>query len=420
MKLKILKKKTHSGFTLLELLIVIGIVATLSVALVLVLNPSEALKKGRDSQRMSDLTTLKTALGLYLTNTASPKMAGTTNTGCKGTTSSTTWQLGSDQIYYSYPSDSPGSTMSAKNLDSVTFTGTGGSSQVTKANLSLTDGNGWLPVNLSSLTEGSPISAMPVDPVNTIATPASPTITDLVYRYVCSERDLTYEIDAVLESTAYTVTDNKMAKDGGNSDSYYEVGTNLALLTSESPIAPADPCAGKNIGEACSGTTAVYAGIYGGYKYMTTPADAGFKKWAANNSNPSACYTPSFGTTPCNVTTGVTSTSDGTGNTATLATNYTDTAAAQYCKTLNYGNYADWFLPAKDELNSVLFAQSNCKSGNGSCNDGGSVITGFVASGYWASTEDSATNAWNQSFYNGLQGNSSKTANGYVRCVRRY
>ena len=399
MNLNLSKKKKHSGFTLLELLIVIGIIAILSVALVLVINPSEALKKGRDSQRMSDLATLKTALGLYLTNTASPKMAGTTNTGCKGTTSSTTWQLASDQIYYSYPSDSPGSTMSAKNLDSVTFTGTGGSSQVTKANLNLTDGNGWLPVNLSSMIGGSPVSTMPVDPTNIIATPASPTSTDLVYRYVCSERDLTYEIDAVLESTAYTVTDNKMAKDGGNSDSYYEVGTDLSLLTSETP-----PCQGKVIGEACMGTTAVNAGTYGGNKYMTTPVDAGGTKMWSDVS----------------ITTNVTDTANGSVNTATLAGLGSGYVAAYYCKNLSYGGYADWFLPAKDELNSVLLLQSNCKSKNGLCNDTGNVITGFSANGYWSSTEASTTLSFIQYFSDGYQGGYNKQTIRNVRCVRKY
>ena len=42
-------KSTKSGFTLLELLIVVGIIATLSVATVVVINPSEALKKSRDT-----------------------------------------------------------------------------------------------------------------------------------------------------------------------------------------------------------------------------------------------------------------------------------------------------------------------------------------------------------------------------------
>jgi len=85
------------------------------------------------------------------------------------------------------------------------------------------------------MSGGSPISALPVDPVNTIADPANPKSTDLVYRYICSEQNLTYELDTTLESDAYTVTDNKMAKDGGNNNSYYEAGTGLALMNTESP-----------------------------------------------------------------------------------------------------------------------------------------------------------------------------------------
>ena len=54
--------------------------------------------------------------------------------------------------------------------------------------------------------------------------------TDLVYRYSCSISPLAFEIDAQLESTAYTVTDNKRASDGGNSALYYETGTNLLIL----------------------------------------------------------------------------------------------------------------------------------------------------------------------------------------------
>jgi len=229
----------NSGFTLLELLIVIGIIAILSIVLVIMINPSEMFKKARDSQRMSDLATLKTAIEVYKTNSRTPALAGGTNTGCKGTTSSdTAYDTANDHIYYSYPSDIGGvnqSLISVTTFDDVIFSGA--PAQVVKANLGLTDSNGWLPINFSSLPGGSPISSLPIDPVNTIADKTAPTNTDLVYRYICSEKTLSFELDTTLESTAYTETDNKMASDGGNNVNYYEVGTNLGLMNIESPLA---------------------------------------------------------------------------------------------------------------------------------------------------------------------------------------
>ena len=176
---------------------------------------------------MADLATLKTALGIYLLNTASPKLAGSSNAGCRGAIGNTSWQP-SDYIYYSYPSDGPGGAITAKNLDGVTFT-TGGAHQVANDHLGATDGTGWLPIDFTSIPGGSPISSLPIDPVNTMADPTKPSSTDLVYRYICSENSNQYEIAATLESKAYTVDDNKMAK-GGGSPNYYKVGTNINLI----------------------------------------------------------------------------------------------------------------------------------------------------------------------------------------------
>ena len=227
---KFLSKGNKKGFTLLELLIVIAIIAILSVILILVLDPAETLRKSRDSQRMSDLATMKTALGLYLTSTVSPAMAGTDNVGCKGNVNSDAAYEAGDKIYYSVASDVTAIT------NGTTIDGAAAAvlapSQVTSANLGNVDGTGWLPINLSALPGGSPISNMPVDPVNSIATAAAPSSTDLVYRYVCSEETLKYEINATLESKAFTVDDPKITKDGGNNSNYYEVGTDLTLLGS--------------------------------------------------------------------------------------------------------------------------------------------------------------------------------------------
>ncbi len=218
--------RSPRGFTLLELLIVISIIAVLSVALVLVLNPAETLRKARDSQRIADLNTLKTALGIYVTSTTTPYLGGNaTNATCKTLPSTSFGTTGTFKIWYSTASSTP-----------VTDTTLDTGSTVTNAAHSLTataltDGNGWIPVNFDSLTGGSPISNLPVDPVNTIASLSSVTSADLVYRYACAQSPLTFEIDSQLESTAFTVSDDKRATDGGDSASYYEVGTSLKILT---------------------------------------------------------------------------------------------------------------------------------------------------------------------------------------------
>src|SRR5512140_2567136 len=56
---------SRKSFTLIELLIVLALVAILSVVVILTLNPSELIKQARDSTRLSDLSTLNTALGAY-------------------------------------------------------------------------------------------------------------------------------------------------------------------------------------------------------------------------------------------------------------------------------------------------------------------------------------------------------------------
>ena len=60
------KNVQKKGFTLIELLIVIGILAILIAAVVVVLNPAQLLKQARDSQRMSDVGSLESAINLYL------------------------------------------------------------------------------------------------------------------------------------------------------------------------------------------------------------------------------------------------------------------------------------------------------------------------------------------------------------------
>lgn len=216
--------KPKEGFTLLELLIVIGILVILSAIVIFILNPAETLRKSRDSQRIADLATIKSALGLYLTVNTAPQLDGSaTNATCRG-------GGGAPTLYYSYPSDPPGADITDITLDGTNFTQNG---QVVNASVNNVNGSGWIPVNLSGLTGGSPISHMPIDPTNTVSVAAltAMTTSQLVYRYACDATDLTFEIDAQLESIAFTTSpDNRRTSDGGNNPNVYEVGTKLSII----------------------------------------------------------------------------------------------------------------------------------------------------------------------------------------------
>ena len=228
-----IKDDRRTGFTLIELLIVISIVAILAVALIFVLNPAETLKKSRDAQRISDLSTLKSAIGIYTTSTTTPQLAGTSNTACKTGVAGGSYAAG-DKIFYTLATTTP---ITDATLDGGAA-GVPAPWQVLSASLTLTDGTGWLPINLESLIGGSPVANLPVDPINTIADLTSisgvaigSVPPDYVYRYACNETTFTYEIDAILESQTYTTApESKMTKDGGNNSAYYEVGTNLKIL----------------------------------------------------------------------------------------------------------------------------------------------------------------------------------------------
>lgn len=208
--------RVSKGFTLLELLIVIAILAILGAVAIFVLNPAETLRETRDTQRISDLATLKTAIALFVTkSTSTVYLDGNSNVNCRNGAT--------PKIFYSVPSDTT-------QITDITFDSTGinaaSSSQATSANYTSTDGTGWIKLNLSSLVGGSPISDMPVDPTNTIGTASAVTSTDYVYRFAC-QTDTTFEVNAQLESTAIGA---RKARDGGNNALFYEVGTRLSIL----------------------------------------------------------------------------------------------------------------------------------------------------------------------------------------------
>lgn len=174
------------GFTLIELLVVIAILAVLATAVVVVLNPAQLVRQGRDSTRLSDMAAIHSALALYLSDAAVPVFSATTTCTATGT----------------QPSG-----FSAASINSI----------------SAVDGTGWVNVAFTGISSGSPLSRLPMDPVND-------TTSKYCYK---SSSTLVYEIDANMESTKYstggTSDVESKTKDGGNDDSFYEIGNDAGL-----------------------------------------------------------------------------------------------------------------------------------------------------------------------------------------------
>lgn len=190
---------TQKGFTLVELLVVIGIIAVLSVVVILTLNPAELLRQARDSNRISDLATMKSALSLYLADVATPVLA-TSYTTC-------------------YMSPSLGNATTTARCGGL-FSASGvivATSSIASGSYRKVDGTGWIPVNQTQISSGAPVGNLPVDPINNAT---------YYYAYAASS-SLTFELDAAaLESTKYTTGANKVIdNDGGDSNTAYEVGT---------------------------------------------------------------------------------------------------------------------------------------------------------------------------------------------------
>ena len=144
-----MRPSSRKAFTLIELLVVIAIIAVLAVVVVLVLNPQELLRQGRDSQRMSDMQTITSALNLY-----NEDQGGTNG-----------YSLGTTGVAYLSLPDPTATTTAGTNCAGLGFSGNyhcPASSTYRNVN-----GNGWIPVDLASTTGGSPLSTLPIDPINT-------------------------------------------------------------------------------------------------------------------------------------------------------------------------------------------------------------------------------------------------------------
>lgn len=188
--------KEQKGFTLIELLVVIGIIAILAVVVILTINPAELLRQARDSTRISDLATLKAAISLYLADVTTPHIASNSDSYTDCWVSDTT--VGASCGVFASGQTGMAASASASSSKAV-------------------NGNGWLPVNFTSMSAGSPIGTLPLDPINN---------STYYYAYAASS-SLTFEIDAKMESTRYKSggSGDVESTDGGDKSTEYEVGT---------------------------------------------------------------------------------------------------------------------------------------------------------------------------------------------------
>lgn len=164
------------GFTLVELVVVVAIITILAAIIIMIVNPLELIKQGRDSTRLSDIDNLSSAIRTDLGYVA---------------------------------------TSSAEILCFNLLPPCSANSSDPLSDIRKSDGSGWVKVNfVSQILVGLP--TLPIDPRN-----------DATYHYTYYSDGLTYELNATLESQKYKI---KMALDGGDNPLIYEMGSNMYLL----------------------------------------------------------------------------------------------------------------------------------------------------------------------------------------------
>ncbi len=195
MLISAIRKK--ESFSLLELIIVIGVLAILGTVVTTVLNPIELFAQARDANRVVELRDIHKAIQLYRT-------AGNTNLGALNT------------VYISVPDTS----LTCANIALPSLPAGWVYHCVTSANIQKIDGNGWLPINFTSVANGVSFAKLPTDSSNSAAT-------GLYYAYARGSSPDHWALATLLTSEKALRT--TAVADLGYDPTRFEIGTDLTI-----------------------------------------------------------------------------------------------------------------------------------------------------------------------------------------------
>ena len=213
--------RRRKGFTLIELIITVAVIAALATTVILVINPVNLFKEARDSQRIADLEQMSRAVSLYAAN-----VGDIPTSICNG------------MCHVGLPAELL-NNRGTKGLGTATKCGnrymTGNNNTTVTSTVQSVDVNGWPGVDLTAISLGTPMSAWPLDPKTVVNLNAGSTsvifATSYYYSFACYADPVAastgWEFSANLESAKYASSNAEA--DGGTDLRLYDVGTNIGL-----------------------------------------------------------------------------------------------------------------------------------------------------------------------------------------------